>query len=159
MTHYVMNWWYNNSVPYQYLDHYSPKFRFSEAAWSARGRNLNENLLVSMWVYLDDQDTSRNIIYVSWAAELSPAADPTQHPPPCAGGPAQPGPGPLHVPGSRELLWLHHRLQDLHVRRGQGGGQGARVPRLRHGRLHHGGCGEGLRVREIHCNGKERMNQ
>ena len=48
-----------------YISNYSPNSRFSEAAWSARGRNLNENLLVSMWVYLDDQDTSRNIIYVS----------------------------------------------------------------------------------------------
>lgn len=27
-------------------------------------RNLNENLLLSTWVYLDEQDTSHNVIYV-----------------------------------------------------------------------------------------------
>ena len=57
--------YYKNGKVFSISNYYSPKFRFSEAAWSARGRNLNENLLVSMWVYLDDQDTSRNIIYVS----------------------------------------------------------------------------------------------
>lgn len=40
-------------------------FSFTEADASARARNMNENMLLSMWVYLDDKDTSSNVIYVS----------------------------------------------------------------------------------------------
>ena len=39
--------------------------RFTEAGAAAKSRkNNNKNYLLSMWVYLDDKDTSQNIIYV-----------------------------------------------------------------------------------------------
>ena len=40
-------------------------FRFTEAKAAAKVRNINLNFLLSMWVYLDDQDTASNVIYVS----------------------------------------------------------------------------------------------
>ena len=40
-------------------------FRFTEAKAAAKVRNINENFLLSMWVYLDDKDTASNVIYVS----------------------------------------------------------------------------------------------
>lgn len=38
--------------------------KFTEAAAASMARNLNENLLLSTWVYLDEQDTSHNVIYL-----------------------------------------------------------------------------------------------
>ena len=39
--------------------------RFTEAGAAAMARNINMNNLLSTWVYLDDKDTSQNVIYVS----------------------------------------------------------------------------------------------
>lgn len=39
--------------------------RFTEAGAAAMARNINMNNLLSSWVYLDDKDTSQNVIYVS----------------------------------------------------------------------------------------------
>ena len=38
--------------------------RFTEAGAAAMARNINMNNLLSTWVYLDDKDTSQNVIYV-----------------------------------------------------------------------------------------------
>ena len=38
--------------------------RFTEAGAAAMARNINMNNLLSTWVYLDDKDTSKNVIYV-----------------------------------------------------------------------------------------------